>query len=173
MLSRNYLGVHTPQDVVVGLISISAMVFVMYKAWPWLCTHTQDGAKILGVVLLACGVCAAYTVFKSYPVSDLVDPLKMQKDTIEGIGGMVGFSLGWYLEPRWIGFSTDELTAKLRAERCVVGVVLALAAYLGEKALGNVIEARLAAFIGFVVLYLVAMLLVPFIFTKIEKAWKH
>lgn len=173
MLSRNYLGVHTLNDVVVGLVSIAVLVFVMYKAWPWLGAHVRDGAKVVGVVLAACAACVAYTLLKGYPASDLVDPIKMQKDTIEAIGGLVGFVVAWYLEPKCIGFATEGLTAKLRAERCAVGVVLVGATYAGEHMLGKVLETRLAAFIGFAAIYLVAMLLVPLVFTKIERALRR
>ena len=124
--SRNYLGVHTPQDVVCGLALgvFAAWLSVKFCAWA-----EKNTDKDLQVLLLTLGIVAIvflYYVFKNYPrdyKSDgllLVDPKKMMKSGLRDCGYITALVVGWFIERRWVKFSTDISIAE-RICRAIVG----------------------------------------------------
>ena len=126
--SRNYLGVHTPQDVIVG---ITAGLLVMWLTGKLLNLLEAHPEKDLLVLVIGGAIAAAVAVFaalKSYPVDYdaqgqlLVDGAKMANDTFKGVGWCVGFLLGWVLERRFVGFSTD-VPMLTRVVRLVTGLL--------------------------------------------------
>ena len=83
------------------------------------------------MLLIGGGIAVAVAVFaalKSYPEDYdaagelLVDGAKMAKDTFKAVGWGLGYLIGWVLERRKIGFSTDVMM-KTRASRLVVGLL--------------------------------------------------
>ena len=72
------------------------------------------GAAIRKFVGIAISVAVAvFAAFKSYPVDYdeagklLVDGAKMAKDTYKWVGWCVGFLIVWFLEKRYVNFSTN------------------------------------------------------------------
>ena len=55
--SRNYLGVHTPQDVCVGLIISSLVLFGTSRLFKWLDAHTEKENVRLLVFFLCRTIC--------------------------------------------------------------------------------------------------------------------
>ncbi len=127
--SRNYLGVHTPQDVVVslvvgvGMIALAQWLLELVERRPEL-----DVWVLVGGVAL-CALLVLYAALKPYPMDYdeagklIVDPAKMAVDSYKNAGRGLGFFLGWFLERRVIRFSTDVGLAP-KAGRLVVGVGL-------------------------------------------------
>ncbi len=127
-VSRNFLGVHTPQDIWVGLGAGVLVMWLTMKLLAWLEKHPE---KDILVMCLGIGISVAVAVFaasKKYPVDYdeagkiLVDGAKMARDTYKGAGWCIGFMTGWVLEKRYIGFSTD-VPVMTRAVRLVTGVM--------------------------------------------------
>jgi undecaprenyl-diphosphatase len=125
--SRIFLGVHTPQDILVGTAAGLLVMWLTSKLIKWIEAH--PGKDIL-VMCVGIGIAAAVAVFaavKPYPVDYdeagkiLVDGAKMANDTYKGVGWCVGFMAGWVLERRYIGFSTD-VPMMTRIVRLVTGV---------------------------------------------------
>ena len=126
--SRIYLGVHTPQDILVGVFA--GLLFM------WLTTkliQSIDGRadREIMVMIIGIGIAAAvavYAAMKSYPEDYdaagklLVDGAKMAADTYKGVGWCIGFLAGWVLEKRQIGFSTD-VPMMTRITRLVTGLL--------------------------------------------------
>ena len=117
--SRNYLGVHTPQDVVVALIIGAAVLFLISKLMPIIDEHpNMDIWVLLGGVAL-CVLLILYAALKSYPVdyaadgSVIVEGSKMAVDSFKNAGMGIGFFIGWFIERRFIKFSTDNNTANI------------------------------------------------------------
>ena len=111
--SRLFLGVHTPQDVLVGIAAGLLVMALTARMMAWLEKHPEKDLLVAGIgVLLAAGV-ALYAGLKPYPEHYdaagklLVDGAKMANDTFKGVGWCVGFLAGWVLERRFVGFSTD------------------------------------------------------------------
>lgn len=126
--SRNYLGVHTPQDVFVGIsISVFALI-VTTKLFEYLDSHPEkEDWFLLGAFLLCCAA-IAYITLKAYPMDYdsegklIVDPQKMMNDGYGDLGKMMGFCIARYIEKKWIRFQPLEKNWK-SALLCVIGLV--------------------------------------------------
>lgn len=133
-ISRNYLGVHTPQDVVVSLgigivlltgtdrliewcVSKEKSTSKFYKNWRyWLCI-----AGLLLAIILCC-----YVAVKPYPLEYIngalvVDPQIMIPGAYKGAGGLAGLSLGWLLERKTVGFRIEQYSKTERILRFLYG----------------------------------------------------
>ena len=108
--SRNYLGVHTPQDVFVGItISVLSLILAA-KLFQYLDRHPdREDWFLLGGFLL-CWAGILYITVKSYPMELnaegklIVDPQKMMNDGYGDIGKVIGFIIARYVEKKWIRF---------------------------------------------------------------------
>lgn len=115
--SRNYLGVHTPQDVGVGfLVSLACLVFV-WKAGNYLQQHPEKENTWLLITALLCVGAFVFIYYKPYPLDYvdgklLVNPHKMMKDAFEDIGALLAFCGARYVEKTWIRFRATGLTVK-------------------------------------------------------------
>ena len=133
-ISRMYLGVHTPQDVLVGLaIGIGCML----AAEPLLNWAESEGndVKLLVIASVLSAAFVAYVILKPYPVEYvdgtlLVDPAEMKTDALGSVGMFIGVALGWFIESRYLGFA-DGVSTKQRAIRVAVGAVVVLAMRYG------------------------------------------
>lgn len=82
MFSRLYIGVHTPQDVLIGALLGLVVVFAGAKLWEWIDKEPKRDYIIpcIGIVLVAAFL--AYITLKTYPMTYgadgklLVDPAK-------------------------------------------------------------------------------------------------
>lgn len=126
--SRNYLGVHTPQDVLVGAVAGTLVMFLTMKLMQWVKAHPE---KDLLVVCIGVGLAIAvaiYAAVKPYPIDKdatgkvLVEGAKMANDTFKGVGWCIAFLTGWILERRFVQFSTD-ISMMRRITRLTVGLL--------------------------------------------------
>ena len=177
LFSRNYLGVHTPQDVVVGCGLCSVVIFCNSRVWRWLEGGANRDWIAVGVALGAGVIAMVYIVLKPYPMDYtaagtlLVDPVKMQPDAFAGVGRMWGFWLGFSLHRH---FLPEEVEGSLpvRAVRAVVGV----AGLLGINLLNHPLKAAVGALAGPLVwnflLFFYILFLYPLIFNAVERRLK-
>lgn len=107
--SRNFLGVHTPQDVIVGfsatLIIILIVGFVQSKIDGD--DRKLDILSIAGVLLVIATI--IYILVKPYPMDYvdgvlLVDPNKMMNDTFKACGAFTGLLAGSFVERHFIRY---------------------------------------------------------------------
>ena len=123
--SRNYLGVHTPQDVIVALVIGTVVLFAMTKLMPIIEEKPNGDIWALLVGIGACVILILYAAFKSYPVdyaadgSVIVEGSKMAVDSFKTAGGAMGMLAGRFIERRFIKFSTD-IDNKERVVRAIV-----------------------------------------------------
>ena len=108
--SRNYLGVHTPQDVCVGLLISAFSIYLAGRLFAYLDVHPENENRILlGCAVFIC-LALVYITFKPYPMDYtnegklLVDPQKMMNDGYGDLGKGLGFIIGYYIEKTWIKF---------------------------------------------------------------------
>lgn len=126
--SRNFLGVHTPQDVLVGAAAGLIVMWLVYKMMNWLEVHPGKDWIVVVIGLALAVVIALYAGLKSYPMDYdaegklLVDGAKMANDTFKGIGWSLAFLFGWILERRFIGFSTNVPMIK-KVTRAAFGLI--------------------------------------------------
>lgn len=173
IFSRNYIGVHTPQDVLVGTLIGVIVVIAGSKVWTWIDKNQKRDyiIPIVGVALTA--LFLIYISLKSYPMDYvdgklLVDPDKMMTDGFKDAGRFLGVTIGWFLERRFVRFSLD-VSAYQKITRCCVGVLLII---LYEKALmPAVTEVISFSWISFLLTFLELILLTviyPLCFSKLE-----
>ena len=115
--SRNYLGVHTPQDVLVGMTLSVCVLWAVARLMTYFDAHPEkvDVFLLYGIVISV--LMLVYITFKSYPMTYkdgrlLVDPKKMMSDGYGDIGKMLGFFVGLYVERHWVRFRAPGATAK-------------------------------------------------------------
>ena len=108
--SRNYLGVHTPQDVIVALLLSVLGLIVTAKLFAWLKENPdKENALLLGVFIICC-LAIVYITFKPYPMDYdpegalIVDPKVMMNDGYGDIGKVIGFIIARFVEKTWIRF---------------------------------------------------------------------
>lgn len=180
MFSRNFLGVHTPQDVVVGLLIAIIMIGLVQAFFNWIDRydalmpgHNKD--IVVMVVVLALSVASIIVVLvKPYPLDYvngtlLVDPVTMQKGSFEAAGIVAGLSIAWVLERRFVGFSTEGLDMRSRIIRAVVSVVLVGIAYVATDIVFKAIMPyNWAKLFAMFIVVIVGVFLAPYVFNKIE-----
>ena len=115
--SRNYLGVHTPQDVLVGLVVGIGSLLLAKWLFNYVEKHPEQENKFLLGGFLFCVISLIYITNKPYPADYvdgklLVDPLKMMNDGYKDIGTLAAFCVARYVEKRWIRFQVPGFTLK-------------------------------------------------------------
>lgn len=112
--SRNFLGVHTPQDVIVGMSEGFIMTFLIAKAYRYTDEHPESMDKFLlgGAVLAAAGM--VYIMVKPYPMTYvdgalLVDPVKMRYDGLQDISALIMVMAAVYVDKKWIQYQPVEM----------------------------------------------------------------
>ena len=126
--SRNYLGVHTPQDTLVGLLAGLLVMGATFKLMRWVQAHPEKDVLVAGIGVALGVAVAAYAALKGYPADYdaegklLVDGAKMANDTFKGVGWCCAFLVGWVLERRFVGFSTEVSMAR-RVTRVATGLL--------------------------------------------------
>ena len=125
--SRNFLGVHTPQDVLVGLAFGMLVMWLTSKLMRWVEAHPEKDIWVVCIGIALAVAVALYAAFKPYPVDldaegkVLVDGAKMAVDTLKGCSRCCAFLIGWILERRFVRFSTD-VPGMTKITRLVTGV---------------------------------------------------
>ena len=126
--SRNYLGVHTPQDVFVAICEAVLCLIIMRKIFAYIKTHPEkeDLFLIGGIIFGAAAI--AYITFKPYPMTYvdgklLVDPQKMMNDGYGDIAFLIAFCIGRFIERRWIRFEPTGVNLPGMI-LCAIGMVI-------------------------------------------------
>ena len=177
VFARLYLGVHTPQDVLVGVGIGVLAIWLTTRFFRWFENNQDKDVFVVAVVIAISLVTLIIVMVKPYPLDYvdgklLVDPIEMQKGSFEASGVVIGVMLGWLLERRMVCFSTDTADIDMRGRliRGVVGVVIVGAVYLIGNALFKAMFGLLwGKLLAMGVLTFVAMFVVPFVFTWLEQ----
>lgn len=114
MFSRSYLGVHTPQDVVVGALLGIFSVYITAKIFAYLSKNPEKENKLILLGLIICAAVVFYAKLKPYPMDYIngkliVDPVKMINDLYGDLGLFLGILIGRFVEKRFIKFSPTGL----------------------------------------------------------------
>jgi undecaprenyl-diphosphatase len=164
--SRIFLGVHTPQDILVGFAASILVMWLTGKLMTWIANHPEKDWIVVVVGIGLSALLAVYAAVKPYPADYdangklIVDGAKMANDTFKAVGWTVGFLVGWILERRFVGFST-EVSLYKKLTRAVGGL---LSFYAVSLILMPWIKEWLPGPAGTTISCLVQMLFISFIF---------
>lgn len=107
--SRNFLGVHTPQDVIVGFTEAVLIIIIVGIVQKKIDGDDRklDILSIIGVIAIICVL--VYITIKPYPLDYvdgvlLVDPNKMMNDCFKACGALLGLIAGSYVERHYIHY---------------------------------------------------------------------
>lgn len=172
--SRNYLGVHTPQDVVVSLILAALLIKVNSVLFEKI---RQDNAALYRAIAagcIFCLLCVLYYHFKPYPMEYVngaltVDPSEMKTDGYSVAGAGLGFFAGAFLETRYVRFSTDGSFLR-RAVRVLCGLPFAaLMLLVAKKPMYALLGRSAGHFFLYLILILYAVFIYPALFTFVRR----
>ena len=173
--SRCFLGVHTPQDILVGTGAGLLVMWLTVKLIAWVEAHPGKDILVMCVGIAISVAVAVFAAVKSYPADYdaagklLVDGAKMANDTYKGVGWGIGFLMGWILERRYIRFSTD-VHMMTRITRLTTGL-------LGYYAVSLILIPLLKGWIpgagGTIITCFIQMFYVSFIFPWCMKFLEH
>lgn len=176
--SRNYLGVHTLQDVVVSLIIGTVLIWVIgilfkkIEQNPSLLTPVA----VSGIVIVILGL--LYFHFKSYPMEYIdgeliVDPIKMRADGYMTCGATIGFLVGVLVETRFVRFKTEG-TLLRRILRIALGIPFpALLMLVIKPAVYAAIGSEMGHLVVYSILAFYIIAVYPAVFTAVEKRMPH
>lgn len=126
--SRNYLGVHTPQDVCTALLISAGSLFLAAKLFAYLKSHPEKENALLLAGFLLCVFALVYITVKPYPLDYtpdgklIVDPQKMMNDGYGDLGKVIGFCIARFVEKTWIKF-TPPKNSKKGVILCLLGLL--------------------------------------------------
>lgn len=174
MFSRNYLGVHTPQDVIVGGLVSLLCAFVIIKICDWIERNPEKDWIVLLVVAVVTIALLCYIGLKPYPkdYADgvlLVDPKKMTVDGFKDPGRFFGIFLGWFLERHFVKFSTD-VPISTKVTRALTGGLLVVFWWTAVAGpIGKILETNWGYFLTQASTPIVFMTVFPALCFKKEK----
>lgn len=139
--SRNFLGVHTPQDVLVALVESIAFIAAGSALLNWVDADDDRDVVVVTAALIVGVVYIAYIALKPYPMDYangtlLVDPELMKVDCFKSGGVFIGAILGWFLERRYINFEVkSHMSWKQILLRLAVGMAVVAILHLAPRVL--------------------------------------
>ena len=172
--SRCFLGVHTPQDVLVGIAAGMLVMWLTVKLMDWIKDHPGKDILVVCIGLILAAAVAVYAAVKPYPEDYdaagklLVDGAKMANDTFKGVGWCAAFLTGWLLERRFVNFTTD-VPRKQKLTRLVGGV---FSYYAISLILVPLVKGWISGPAGTLVSCFLQMFYVSFLFPWCVKHWE-
>lgn len=175
--SRNYLGVHTPQDVLAGITVSLSVIFLIKNIQKKTADSEKNRFTFFCTAVAVTAICMTIMCLKKYPVdydnegNILIAPERVIASFASKAGMLVGFLAAWITEKKYIDFDTENLTLTKRIIRAVTVCVIYIIAAILSSFISNVITIEwLSAFVKNVLLCFCVFLFGPLIFTKIEKS---
>ena len=127
--SRNFLGVHTPQDVVVGFCESVAIIWIVGIV----INKIRGYEKLLDILtfagMAAVGISLAYILLKPYPMDYvdgqlLVDPQKMMNDSFKACGSFLAFLIGSYADRHYLKYEIPAGANELPILTCTGAAIM-------------------------------------------------
>lgn len=113
--SRNYVGVHTPQDVIVSMIVGIFMLFGTDKLLKWIDKKKNNDIIFFAAIILLTLLLYIYIHIKCCfqlqsfnSLTDLINPIAMKHTAYGKIGFLAGIFTGWILERRFVRFEIPQ-----------------------------------------------------------------
>lgn len=173
MFSRIYVGVHTPQDVLVGALTGIVAAFVVFFTDKLLQKRPNLDIVVLIVSLVLCILVVIFIYYRKYPLDYvdgklLVDPKKMTIGGFGDPGRFFGIMIGWFIERRFIKFDISGTNIQKVLRSFVGGLLFIFYWTVVVKPLGDLLNVGIAVFLLQASAPLLFMTVYPLIFKAIE-----
>ncbi len=187
-LSRTYLGVHWPSDIIVGVlygICISLVFIKIDSKYRNQISEWSDMKKISVGILASCGLVLIGLV--SFYLGTLLpfnDPIAfdnpsvwLELDIATYPGLLAGIVTGQVFEKKLVNFNTDHLSKTKMIIRGLLGIILAIILYLGAKVIDTIAEGiqadilwitQVTDFTSYLIIGFFMAFCIPWLFDKLE-----
>lgn len=173
--SRNYVGVHMVQDVVVAALVTVIFLVIGWQVFGWAEKYRNgDLLLCLGMTLFSL-MLTVYIYYKTYPQDYVngalvVDPAKCKMEVFSKLGFVLGGFCGWYLERKLINFSENCKNFAFMFKRTMWGLIpLFLMLGMLSSFCRWLFETQSACFLGLFAISFYITFIYPCIFSRIEQ----
>ena len=135
-VSRLYLGVHTPKDVIVALVMTLIITVVVCLIIDRIYDKPKYDVILMIIMLVASVAVMAYAVIL---LKGEIITYANAKDCCKFGGAGVAFAFGFFIERKYIKFDVRTKSVWTQILKFVCGIGPALAVYLGLKKLFEVV----------------------------------
>ena len=177
MFSRMFVGVHTPQDVIVGLLIGLVSTYIVSIVSDYIDKNPDKDTLVLIIATIFTVLVLLYVGLKSYPIDYvdgkiLVDPDSMKINSFKDPGTFFGVVVAWYLERRYFNFDISGSTEN-KVIRAIIGALLVVAYYsIVVNAVGKLININIVYFLLRASIPIVFIVLYPLTWTRRNKKAK-
>lgn len=173
--SRNYLGVHTPQDVLVSCAVGFAVIFLIGKILNAAEGNEklEDKLTIPEIILVVLAI--IYVKFKPYPMDYvdgklLVDPNKMVNDSFKVFGSVTAFLVGFWIDRHYIHYTIPVGHKNLPVLTAVgSGIIFSWKLYFAGQIIVTLLGKQIGNFTANFIDTFFAIVIFPIIITKFTK----
>lgn len=172
--ARNYVGAHTIYDVSCAILFTVGIMFLNAYLEKWMNEKEGRDLYILIVSTIITVVTLTFIVLRPYDVtvledgSLLVDPAIMSADAFEAFGLFIGWTIGWFVERRYINFSVDGTKSQKILRGIIAIAVFLLLSKVILKPLLSPLDLRATKFLRYSISMVVITTLYPLIIKKVQ-----
>lgn len=154
MFSRLYFGVHTPLDVGAAFVITLLIVLVLF---PYSEKLLDSGRYDLATALVMFFVCSGVLVYSAILFSSGTVPYENISDGFKTVGSGIGFSIGYYIERKYVNFDVRTKNIWMQIVKMAVGIGSGLGFKAALKAIcGQNIYSDAGRYV-FLVLWIIAL----------------
>lgn len=161
-LSRMYLGVHTPKDVLVSMGISLLFSWLVYHYRSFLVDST---AHIRSIALVLCALSIFVCIYSLLLLSNGTIDTHYASDCCKAGAAGLGFAAGFYLERTYLNFDTHTSGKITQAAKLFIGLGITLFLKSGMKAL--FVPSIPLKMLEYFILVLWVIVIYPYCFTRI------
>lgn len=159
--SRMYLGCHTPQDV---FVSMALSLIVTGIIWRFSGALLESKKHLGRIAFVLASISIATAVYALFLYENGTIAQHYAEDCCKAAGAGLGFAIGFYVERKYVNFSTETGSRKTQLLKLVIGLLGALILKLGLSLLPtDSIYVKMAEYL---ILVLWILIFYPVIFRK-------
>lgn len=163
--SRMYLGVHTPNDVIVSMTISFIIAFIIHKFAIVDRFSTTSTAAFL--VAFSSIISVYLIVLMKQPNAEL----NQFGDCFKAVGAGYGFALGYYAEPKFINFNEKSGSVSQKAVRYIIGIAITILLKSGLKSLLG--SSLFADSLRYFILICFVTIIYPAVFSMADKSLRQ